>query len=140
MLKAYSLKYSFLLLHRQYGIGQKVGIALCQWGPSHDTCIIGLTGKPEAVKKKKKKKGDNVKNLDASKNATVTTKSLSVTIVAPKSVIDQIEANDISADIDMSSINVTGSTEVPVTITVNSASGKAWAYGSYKVNINVRKT
>ena len=27
---------------RQYGIGQKVGIALCQWGPSHDTCIIGL--------------------------------------------------------------------------------------------------
>ena len=33
----------------------------------------------------------NVKNLDASKNATVTTKSLSVTIVAPKSVIDQIE-------------------------------------------------
>ena len=82
----------------------------------------------------------NVKNLDASKNATVTTKSLSVTIVAPKSVIDQIEANDISADIDMSSINVTGSTEVPVTITVNSASGKAWAYGSYKVNINVRKT
>ena len=82
----------------------------------------------------------NVKNLDASKNATVTTKSLSVTIVAPKSVIDQIEANDISADIDMSTINVTGSTEVPVTITVNSASGKAWAYGSYKVNINVRKT
>ena len=58
-----------------------------------------------------------MKNLDASKNATVTTKSLSVTIVAPKSVIDQIEANDISADIDMSSINVTGSTEVPVTIT-----------------------
>ncbi len=81
----------------------------------------------------------NVKNLDPSKTATVTTKSMSVTIVAPKSVIDQIEENDISADIDMSSIDVTGSTEVPVTITVNSASGTAWAYGSYKVNINVRK-
>ena len=54
-------------------------------------------------------------------------------------MIDQVEENDISADIDMSSIDVTGSTEVPVTITVNSASGTAWAYGSYKVNINVRK-
>ena len=82
----------------------------------------------------------NVTNLDTSKSATVTTRSLSVTIVAPQSVIEEISADAISAEIDMSSINVTGSTEVPVTITVNSDSGKAWAYGSYTVNINVRRT
>lgn len=82
----------------------------------------------------------SIKNLDASKKATVTTKSLSIAVVAPKSMISSLSANDISADIDMSSLNVEGNTEVPVSISVNSSTGSAWAYGSYKVNINVKKS
>ena len=82
--------------------------------------------------------GFNIRNLDTSKRATVTTRTLSVTIVAPQSEIDAITADSLSADIDMSNINVSGNAEVPVAVTVNSASGSAWAYGSYTVNINVR--
>ncbi len=81
-----------------------------------------------------------VKNLDDSKRATVTTRSLHVTIVAPEEMIGEIQAADISADIDMSAIDITGYTEVPITITVNSSSGKAWAFGNYSANIYVRKT
>ncbi len=82
----------------------------------------------------------SIQNLDSGRTATVTTRSLSVTVVAPKSIIDDIQVSNISADIDMSTVTVTGYTAVPVTLSVRSDAGDAWIFGSYRVNISVRKT
>lgn len=79
-----------------------------------------------------------VKNTNDTKRTTVTTRSLSVTIVAPKSILDEIIDSDIVAEIDMGGINVVGNTEVPANIIVNSSSGSVWVFGDYKVNIYVR--
>ena len=70
---------------------------------------------------------------------SIATNSLNVTFVGPKSQISKITADDLTCEIDGSSIeDTTGSITLPVSFKVNNNSS-CWATGSYKVNITVEK-
>jgi YbbR domain-containing protein len=80
-----------------------------------------------------------VKNLAATKEASVYTKSLTVTVVGPESEISKLTENNLVAQIDMSGKeNFTGHTEMPVTLSVSNANS-SWVYGSYMVNLGVNE-
>ena len=81
------------------------------------------------------------KNLGSGQTADITTKNLAVTIVGPKDVIDNISPSDLYGEIDMTGKeDFTGSTEMPIKISVKNPEYRAWAYGNYKVNVTVTPT
>lgn len=69
----------------------------------------------------------------------VATDSLNITLVGPASKISKITPEDLTCEIDGSSIDgTTGSITLPVKFTVNGKT-TCWVTGSYKVNITVEK-
>jgi len=78
-----------------------------------------------------------VKNLAATKTASVYTKSLTVTVVGPESELSKLTENSLVAQIDMSGKeNFSGHTEMPVTVSISNTTS-SWAYGSYMANLSV---
>lgn len=75
--------------------------------------------------------------LSSEYKADITQTNLSVTIIGPKSQIDDLSAKDITAVIDTKdSKGTVGSVQMPVTIKISGASS-CWAYGSYKANLTI---
>ncbi len=74
----------------------------------------------------------------ANQNVEITTQSLPVTIVAPKSVMEKITSEDLYAEVNLAGQeHFTGSTELPVKIFVKNPDYTAWAYGNYKANVTI---
>lgn len=72
------------------------------------------------------------------RNATVSTKSINVTLIGAKDQISSINSSNLTAVIDMSQkTSPTGFVEMPVTISINSKFSFVWVVGSYEVNINI---
>lgn len=79
----------------------------------------------------------SVLNLPADKISNVATQSLEVEINGPSEELEKLTKEDLVAEIDMKGKeNLTGHTEVPVTIRIKNASG-CWAYGEYTANISI---
>lgn len=77
-------------------------------------------------------------NQAADRRATVSTKSVDVTLIGSAEQISSITAANITAFVDMSSKNsTTGFLEMPLTISINSKFPFVWTYGTYQVDVNV---
>lgn len=80
-----------------------------------------------------------VEGLPGNYKAEVTSKSIAVTVVGPKSQIEDLDASKITATISASGSTLkTGSVEMPVTFRFEGANS-CWAYGSYTANLNISK-
>lgn len=67
----------------------------------------------------------------------VTSKSITVTVVGPKSEIESLSSDDITAVIDTSGAKgKTGSVEMPVSFKFSSTKS-CWAYGKYQANLTI---
>ena len=79
-----------------------------------------------------------VKNVASGKFAQVTTQNLTVTVVAPTDMLEEITASHIHGEIDMTGQeSLVGSAEMPVKISIQSGY-QAWAYGTYRANVNIQ--
>ena len=78
-----------------------------------------------------------VKGLSSEYTETVTQQNISVTIIGPKTEINNLTASDITAVIDVSDSNGTvGSVQKPVKFALKDANS-CWAYGDYKANLTI---
>ena len=78
-----------------------------------------------------------VKGLSDKYKSEVTQQSIKVTVIGPKSDLEDMEASSITAIIDTTDSNgKTGSVQMPVTFTF-SDSDKCWAYGEYNANLTI---
>ena len=78
-----------------------------------------------------------VKGLSDKYKSEVTQQSIKVTVIGPKSNLEDMEASSITAIIDTTDSNgKTGSVQMPVTFTF-SDSDKCWAYGEYNANLTI---
>lgn len=78
-----------------------------------------------------------VKGLSDKYKSEVTQQSIKVTVIGPKSDLEDMEANQITAVIDTTDSNgKTGSVQMPVTFSF-SESDKCWAYGEYNANLTI---
>ncbi|MDO4892446.1 MAG: hypothetical protein Q3989_04005 [Eubacteriales bacterium] len=78
-----------------------------------------------------------VEGLSSAYKAEVTSKNISVTVIGPKSEIESLDADKITATISVTDPAVkTGSVEMPVTFRFDGASS-CWAYGKYTANLNI---
>ncbi|MGN0536579.1 MAG: YbbR-like domain-containing protein [Acutalibacteraceae bacterium] len=82
----------------------------------------------------------SVINQTSERQATVRSKSLTVTLVGPKSEIYELKSEDITAVIDMNSDFPMGLTEAPVQIKLPNNASDCWVYNKYTVTINVSET
>lgn len=79
----------------------------------------------------------SVSGLSKDYSAEVTQNSISVTIIGPKSELDDLSAGKITGVIDTAdSKGTTGSVQMPVSFTI-SGTKSCWAYGSYKANLTI---
>ena len=77
------------------------------------------------------------KNKPEGKDVTIETLSLpAVTIIGPKSEIENIQQNDLVASVDLSDINKNGSYSKTATISISGHS-KVWCFGSNEVQVVV---
>ena len=80
-----------------------------------------------------------VEGLTSDYTSTVTSKSITVTVIGPKTEIDKLTSSQITAVIDTSTASgKTGSVEMPVTFRFSGVTS-CWAYGSYQANITISK-
>lgn len=78
-----------------------------------------------------------VEGLSKDYKSDVTQKNISVTVIGPKSEIDKLSADKITAVIDTSDSNgILGSVQMPVSFKFDGASS-CWSYGSYKANLTI---
>lgn len=77
-------------------------------------------------------------NTGSDQNATVSTKSINVTVMGPKSKLAALTSGSITAVVDLSekSSLKNGIVEMPVTIVFNEKYSDCWALGSYTVNVS----
>lgn len=80
-------------------------------------------------------------NQSANRSAVVSTKSIDIQLVGDKDQINQINAANVTAFVNMSSkTDTTGFMEMPVTISINSKYPFCWTLGTYQVDVNVVDT
>lgn len=78
-----------------------------------------------------------VEGLSDDYKSEITQKNISVTVIGPKSEIDKLNSDKITAVIDTSDSNgTTGSVQMPVSFKFDGAKS-CWAYGSYKANLTI---
>ena len=78
-----------------------------------------------------------VEGLSSDFKAEVTSKSISVTVIGTEAELNELSADNITAQIDVTDSNLkTGSVEMPVTFKFSGVNG-CWAYGSYRANLNI---
>lgn len=78
-----------------------------------------------------------VEGLSTDYKSEVTSKSISVTVIGPKSEIEGLTADQITAAIVATGNQVkTGSVEMPVTFRFDGANS-CWAYGTYNANLSI---
>lgn len=79
----------------------------------------------------------SVERLSSNYTASVTTQSLDVIVIGPKEQLDEVDATDIRATIDASTLyGTTGSTSIPVSIKISGNNG-CWVFGSYQANVTI---
>lgn len=79
----------------------------------------------------------SVEKLSSEYTSKVTTQSLDVTIIGPEDQLKDLDASNIKAVIDTSTLNgTTGSTSMPVTISLT-GKNSCWVYGDYQANITI---
>ena len=79
-------------------------------------------------------------NEGTDRKATVSTKSLAVTVIGLKEDIDKLTSAHLTAVIDMQQKNsFVGFVEMPVTININSKFSSCWVSGSYTADVNVTR-
>ncbi len=78
-------------------------------------------------------------NESSDREVTVSTSSVKVTLIGTEEQIDSIASENLTGVINMESLSssFTGSTEMPITISINSKFSSCWVYGSYNVDITV---
>ena len=82
----------------------------------------------------------SVEGLPSKYKSEVTSKSVTVTVVGPKSEIDALTADKITAVIDTTDANgKTGSVQMPVSFKFSSATS-CWAYGKYQANLTITES
>ena len=82
----------------------------------------------------------SVEGLLSKYKSEVTSKSITVTVVGPKSEIDALTADKITAVIDTTDANgKTGSVQMPVSFMFSSATS-CWAYGKYQANLTITES
>lgn len=81
-----------------------------------------------------------VEGLSSDYKSEVTSKSITVTVVGPKSDIDALTADKITAVIDTKEAKgKTGSVQMPVSFKFSSTT-KCWAYGKYQANLTISQS
>ncbi len=79
-----------------------------------------------------------IENEGAEQTAAVSTKSIKVTLIGPKSTLAAMTASQINASIDISekSTLTDGIFELPVSLSIDSRATDCWIQGSYTVNVS----
>ncbi len=78
-----------------------------------------------------------VEGLSSDYESEVTSKTITVTVIGPKSELDSLTADQVTAVIDTKDANgKTGSVQMPVSFKFSSVKS-CWAYGSYKANLSI---
>ena len=77
-----------------------------------------------------------VTGLPTGYKSEVTSKNISVTVIGPKTQIDSLTADNITANIAVPAEIKTGSVQMPVSFTFSNANG-CWAYGTYNANLTI---
>lgn len=79
------------------------------------------------------------KNVSSNSTAKATTTDITVTVAGSEDYISSLTSEDLTAVIDLKDKgnDFVGSTEIPVTITIDN--GYCWVIGSYSVNVSVEK-
>ncbi|HCM23537.1 MAG TPA: hypothetical protein DHW78_04315 [Ruminococcaceae bacterium] len=78
-------------------------------------------------------------NVPQGMNASMVTQSLNVDIVGKESDIATLTASNITAAVDFSNIQETGTTNAPVSIKVG-GNKTCWAYGTYQASVSLTKS
>lgn len=79
----------------------------------------------------------SVERLSSNYTASVTTQSLDVTVIGPEEQLEELDASNIRASIDTSTLSgTTGSTSMAVSLNITGKSG-CWIYGDYQANITI---
>lgn len=78
-------------------------------------------------------------NVPQGMNASMVTQSLNVNIVGKESDIATLTASNITAAVDFSNIQETGTTNAPVSIKVG-GNKTCWAYGTYQASVSLTKS
>ncbi len=79
-----------------------------------------------------------VVNQRGDRTTTVNNQNIEVTIIGPKDEVNKLNSSNITGIIDMSSkTEFEGTTEMPVTININSKFSGCWAYGTYTSFVTV---
>lgn len=77
-------------------------------------------------------------NESPDRKATVSTKSLNITLIGPKEQISAITSANLTAVVNMEQNNkFIGFIEMPVTININSKFSSCWVYGLYTADVNI---
>ena len=80
-------------------------------------------------------------NESENRKTKVTTKSLAVKVVGSKDQINNLNASNLTAVVDMSSkVSFSGLGSMPVSISINGRFPQCWSYGTYEVDVNVTDT
>ena len=77
-----------------------------------------------------------VTGLPTGYKSEVTSKNISVSVIGPKTQIDSLTADNITANIAVPAEIKTGSVQMPVSFAFSNANG-CWAYGTYNANLTI---
>lgn len=76
-------------------------------------------------------------NKPSGKNAEIDTpSSIKVTMIGPNSVMEKLESDDLTAEIDLSDVSTTGSVTKNITV-YSKKYNKIWCYGSYEAQVTI---
>ena len=78
-------------------------------------------------------------NVPDGMTAAMETKSLTVSIVGKESDIATLTDGNITAAVDFSNVQETGTTNAPVSIKIG-GNKNCWAYGTYQASVTLSKT
>lgn len=82
----------------------------------------------------------SVQGLSSDYNSKVTTQGLEVTVIGPEDQINDLSNSDIKGVIETSNADgTTGSTSMPVKITISGSGTSCWAFGTYEANVTISK-
>ncbi len=77
-----------------------------------------------------------IANKPADREVEIYDQSISVMVVGPTQDLESLEETAVSATLNLSNVETTGTTELPITVAV-SGTNTCWVYGTYKAAVNI---
>lgn len=77
-----------------------------------------------------------VANKPADRDVEIYDQSISIMLVGPTEDLESLEETAVSATLNLSNVETTGTTELPITVSI-SGTNACWVYGTYKVAVDI---